>query len=99
MVGGVVGRVGPIRPIEQLKVEAARRRVEARSAKSEDQEKRVIDAAHLVKGQVTNVFAEFASIDSTDHLAENPRGLIADRHVWMKARRAHRLRSRTDDHG
>jgi hypothetical protein len=67
----------------------------ARSAKSEDQEKRVIDAPHLAKRQVTDVFPELARIDRPDHLAENPRGLIAARHVWMKARRAHRLTSRT----
>ena len=50
------------------------------SAKSEHQEKRVVDPAPLVKREVADLFSQGARVNRADHLAENSRGLVADRH-------------------
>jgi hypothetical protein len=51
----------------------------------EDEFERVVDSMHLIECEMPDVLAEGTRIDCSDHLAHNPRCLIVNRDLWMKA--------------
>jgi hypothetical protein len=61
------------------------------SAKPKDKQQRLVDAAQLVEGQVTDLIPKGARVDGADYLAHGARGLFTDSHLRMKGGGRRRL--------